>query len=297
MELNHLRVFYEVAKSGRFTEAAARLHISQSALSRSVALLEESEGVKLFERSKRGVALTPVGLEVFRYCEELFQTVQKITDTCRGTREVCAGPLRFATADHVIGNLLIPPLVAFRDEFPDVIPSAFIGTPDEIITTLLGTDCEFALLFAKVPSPQITYEPLREEPMALVVKSEIWRESRGANQTATLSKVLSKIGYISSVGAYAQGRPSRVMHELFGKMPRIGFEANGQEAQKRICLAGGGVAYLARFMVEDAIKNGELHDIEVDSPHSFKLWLATRKGHSMSLTAKTFLDRLRKEWA
>ena len=44
MELNHLRAFFEVAKVGRFTEAAKRLHISQSALSRSVALLEEGEG-------------------------------------------------------------------------------------------------------------------------------------------------------------------------------------------------------------------------------------------------------------
>ena len=89
MELNYLRVFYEVAKIGRFTEAAKRLHISQSALSRSVALLEEAQGVKLFERSKRGVALTAVGQDVFHYCEQLFQTVKRIEDVCSGTRESC----------------------------------------------------------------------------------------------------------------------------------------------------------------------------------------------------------------
>ena len=48
VELNYLRVFFEVAKVGRFTDAARELNISQSALSRSVALLEESQGVKTF---------------------------------------------------------------------------------------------------------------------------------------------------------------------------------------------------------------------------------------------------------
>ena len=97
MELNYLKVFFEVAKAGRFTEAAQRLNISQSALSRSVALLEESCGVQLFERSRKGVVLTAVGGEVFRQCEIIFQTMHRIDDVCRGIQETCAGPLRFAT--------------------------------------------------------------------------------------------------------------------------------------------------------------------------------------------------------
>src|ERR1700722_8298297 len=106
MELNHLRAFYEVARIGRFSEAARRLHISQSALSRSVALLEDAEGVQLFERSKKGVKLTKIGTEVFLRCERMFKTFEEIEGLCRGTREVCGGPLRFATTDHVTNELL-----------------------------------------------------------------------------------------------------------------------------------------------------------------------------------------------
>src|SRR3954464_15232373 len=107
MELNHLKVFYEVAKDGSFTDAARRLHISQSALSRSVALLEESENVILFERSKKGLTLTPIGEEVFRKCQDLFQVFHKISEVCRGVSESIEGPLRFASTDHVINHLLI----------------------------------------------------------------------------------------------------------------------------------------------------------------------------------------------
>lgn len=296
MELNHLRVFYEVAKIGRFSEAAQKLNISQSALSRAVALLEDSEQVQLFERSKRGVTLTPMGAEVFRYCEELFQTVHKIEEVCRGVRENCEGLLYFAATDHVTNDLLVHPLQSFRNEYPKVVPSIYTGTPDEIVQSLLNTECEFGLLFSKVNIPQIDYQPLKAEPMALVVHPEIWRECKGPNQQATLNKVLDRVGYIASIGAHTQSRPSRVLNEIFGKMPRIGFEANGQESQKRVCMNRGGIAYLAKFMVEKEIKAGLLHEIDVGPAHEFKLWLATKKGRVLSLPARVFLQRLRTLW-
>lgn len=296
MELNHLRVFFEVAKAGRFTEAAQRLNISQSALSRSVALLEESEGVKLFERSKRGVTLTPIGSEVFRQCEQLFQTVHRIRQACKGVQEMAEGPLRFATTDHVMNYLLPEPLKTFRESLPKVIPSIFLGSPDEILEKLLHTDCEFYLSFAKVAAPQVEFEVLREEPMALVVRSDIWRRTKAPNQSTRLDRVLDRIGYISSRGAHLQSRPSRVLRELFGGTPPIGIEVDGQEPQKRICLAGGGVAYLSRFMVAQEIERGELYEIDVQKPHAFKLWLAYRKGRELSLAARSFVDHLRATW-
>lgn len=296
MELNYLRVFFEVAKDGRFTDAAKRLNISQSALSRSVALLEETTGVKLFNRSKQGVQLTPTGEEVFRQCEQLFHTVRKINEICNGEQEVCEGPLRMATTDHIMNYLILQQLQSFRKDFHSVIPVISIGTPDEIINSVLAEEYEFGLLFAKVLTPQINYEPLHEEPMALVVQPEVWQECKSVNQAATIKKVLNKVGYISSVGATGQKRASRVLLELFGEMPRVGIEVSGQEEQKRICLSGGGIAYLSRFMVEKEIKSGQLYEINVEEPHVFKLWLATKKGKTLSMPSRRFLDRLRAQW-
>lgn len=295
MELNYLNVFYEVAKAGRFSEAARRLNISQSALSRSVALLEESEGVRLFERSKRGVKLTPTGEEVFRHCEEIFQTVHRISRLCRGSNEVCEGPLRFTTTDHIANYLLVEPIRDLRHQYPGVLPSIRIGMPDEIVDSLHESEDEFALLFAKVASPQIEYEALREEPMALVVQTSLWRDNRGASHSLTLNRLVEKAGYISSVGAHARSRQSRVLKELFGRVPRIACEVDGQEAQKRICISGGGMAYLSRFMVQAEIASGQLHEIEVEEPHTFNLWLARRKGKAPSLPAQRFIELLRQK--
>ena len=166
-------------------------------------------------------------------------------------------------------------------------PSVFTGTPESIVDTLLNTDCEFGLLFTKVTIPQIEYEILRSEKMALVCHPDLWKKHKN------LKSVLGDVGYIASIGATLQSRPSRVLSELFGDMPPIGMEANSQEAQKRFAMAGGGVAYLARFMVAQEIGEGKLYDIPIDHAHEFNLWRATRKGRPLSFSARTFLAYLR----
>ena len=254
-----------------------------------MALLEESEGVQLFERSKAGVQLTPLGQEVFTRCEELFKKFSDIENICRGQLETCEGPLRLATADHVTNDLLIKPMQKFLRDYPLVTPSVFIGVPDEIIQNLLYTECEFALLFAKIPLPTIDYQIIRAEPMALVCNPKIWKLNRQSSVQKTLKKVLSDVGYLASPGARLQSRPTRVLLELFGEMPKIGIETNSQEAQKRFCMAGAGVAYLQRFMVEKEIERGELIEVPLENLHSFNLWLATRRGRQLSLAARTFL--------
>lgn len=290
MELNYLRVFYEVAKTGKFSEAARKLNISQSALSRSVSLLEEGENVVLFDRSKNGVALTAKGIDVFRLCEQLFQTEKEIENLCRGSLEKCEGPLRFSASDHVINYVLPKSIREFKKAHPKVIPSIQSGTPDEIVNQLLNSDCEFALLFAKINTPQIEFKKLYPEKMSLVCHPDLWKECKSSSHEKTLKKLISKYGYISSIGVSTGKRTSQVLMELFGDFPKISFEVNNQEGQKRYCMNGEGVAYLTRFMVEKEIENGELFEIPMEHAHEFHLWLAKPKGRQLSLTAKTFLE-------
>jgi DNA-binding transcriptional LysR family regulator len=297
MELNYLRVFYEVAKSGKFSESAKKLSISQSALSRSVSLLEENEGVILFDRSKHGVQLTPKGLDVFRLCEKLFYTEKEIENVCREAQFKCEGLLKFAASDHIINDLLPETIRKFRKKHSEVVPSIRTGTPDEIIQLLLTSDCEFALMFAKINTPQIEFRRLHVERMSLVCHPDLWEECKSTNNEMTLKKIIGQYGYISSIGASLDRRSSQVLLELFGEQPKIGFEINSQESQKRYCIAKEGVAYLQHFMVKKEIENGELHEISIDHIHEFHLWLAKPKGKILSLNSRTFLQHMGMEFA
>lgn len=73
----HLEAFIAVADSSSFLKVSERLSLSPSALRKQVALLEDDLGVKLFERSPRGVKLTPGG-------KYIYQSAKKIIQECRG---------------------------------------------------------------------------------------------------------------------------------------------------------------------------------------------------------------------
>ncbi|MCO5143331.1 MAG: substrate-binding domain-containing protein, partial [Oligoflexia bacterium] len=229
----------------------------------------------------------------FLLCEQMFQTYQNIRSVCKGIREVCKGPLRFATSDHITNDLLVNPILQFKKDYPLVTPSIYTGTPDEIVEHILKTECEFGLLFSRPLLPQIDYQVLREEQMLLVCQPDLWKKNKKASVNKTLKEVISNSGYISSLGALLQTRPSKVLKELFGEMPKISLETNNQEAQKRFCIEGGGVAYLSKFMVEEEVKSEKLFSIPMDDLHEFNLWIARRKGRHLSLSARTFLQFLR----
>jgi DNA-binding transcriptional LysR family regulator len=293
MELNHLKYFYEVAKSGSFSEAARRLRISQSALSKAVALLEDREGVKLLERSKKGVALTEIGAEVYAQSEAVFQQLTDIENTCRGTKQSCSGLLAFGASDHVTNYLLVPPLKEMRAEHPLVIPSVLSATPHEIIAAIARNECEFGLFFTRVPAPNLTYEVLQTISMAVVCHPKFKKEIKNAEKPAQLRAAINELGFIGSVGLHYQHHPSEELIKLVGEQPNVSFEASSQETQKRLCLEGGGVAFLARFMVEEEIKNGDLIEVVLPRPLRLDLLLATRKSQALSLSARTFLEKLR----
>lgn len=288
MELNHLRHFYEVAKSGSFTEAARRLHISQSALSKAVALLEEAEGVKLFERSKQGVTLTRVGTEVFQKAQNLFQVLSDIENVCRGTKEKCEGPLRIGASDHVTNYLLLHAISRLRDRYPNVRPSILTGAPNELVGALLSDEIECGLFFTQIEVPQIIYEPVLSVEMAAVCAPKLLNARE--KSSSLLRDTIEKAGYISSVQSQYRSSPSEELLAALGKNPRVVFESNSQETQKRYCIDGGGVAFLAKFMVEEELKVGSLTEIPLKKPISLPLHLARRKGRSLSLNALTFLE-------
>lgn len=89
MELEKLRIFVAVARSGSFSLGARQLYISHSTTSRAIAALEEELGVRLVERGNRVLGLTAAGTVLLREAEELLKRAAEAADRVReaGTRE------------------------------------------------------------------------------------------------------------------------------------------------------------------------------------------------------------------
>lgn len=280
MELNYLQAFYHVAKEGSFTEAARKLRISQPSLSKSVGLLEAREGVKFLVRTKKGVTLTEIGEKVFADCEKIFQSIEDIQNTCRGTKEKCEGLFRFGASDHIANYILPTVVMDLRDEHPLLVPSIFSGTPHDTIALLLRRELEFGLFFTKLPTQGVEFETIGKAEFAAVCSAKVFSKSETLNLIGSIRRDYVK-------------HPAEALLKKVGKESEIIFESNSQEMQKRLCLEGAGYAVLARFMIADELKSKKLVEIPGYKAMSAEVLLATRKGHSLSLAARKLIDKLK----
>lgn len=292
MELNHLRHFYEVAKAASFTGASHKLRISQSSLSKSVGLLEENQGVKLFNRTKKGVLLTAIGREVFEKCQLLFNTAEEIENICLGKKEVYSGNVKLGASDHIVNYLLAERMLELKSQYPQVTCSIFSEAPNEIIKLILDSEIEYGLFFTKVAHPGIVYRRIGSVKMALVCQSYLLKEFKLKPTLSQLKLILQKLGMISSIGSQYLKHPSKPIFDLIGTNPKITFESNSQEAQKRLCLLGGGVAFLAYFMIEKELKDKSLVEIELETPLEFELFLASKRGNFISPAAEILFKNI-----
>jgi DNA-binding transcriptional LysR family regulator len=118
--LNDLLAFLAVGQERSFTRAAAKLGVSQSALSHTIRGLEERLGLRLLTRTTRNVAPTEAGERLLRTVGPRFEEIDAELDALSELREKPAGTIRITATDYAADTLLWPKLTKFLRQYPDV---------------------------------------------------------------------------------------------------------------------------------------------------------------------------------
>lgn len=119
-KLAALRAFVHVAQSGSFTAAAAQLATSPSAITKKVAALEKSIGVRLLNRTTHGVALTDEGAMSLERANRVLQEMEGIENQLHARRQAASGHLRVSMPSAMGHVYLLPAIGRFLDQHPDV---------------------------------------------------------------------------------------------------------------------------------------------------------------------------------
>lgn len=120
MNWDKLRIFHAVAKAGSFTRAGESLNLSQSAVSRHIAALEEQLSVSLFHRHARGLIMTEQGEILFHSARNIFEELEGIRTTLADTKGRPKGDLTVTTTVGFGSTWLTPRIRRFLDSYPDI---------------------------------------------------------------------------------------------------------------------------------------------------------------------------------
>jgi len=125
-DLNSLTIFAKVVEANSFSEAARRLKLPTSTVSRRVADLEDQLGVRLLVRSTRSLRLTDVGSEVLEHAQHSAELSEAVDNIASNHLSNVSGTLRLSAPPSISDSLLSPMICAFQASYPDVRVQIFV---------------------------------------------------------------------------------------------------------------------------------------------------------------------------
>lgn len=192
MTLNELRYIVAVAQERNFRRAAEKSFISQPALSLAIQKLEEELGLKIFERGKSDVSLTPVGSAIVEQAQRALEEVRRIREIARHGEDQLAGVLRLGVI-HSVGPYLLPDLVpALKKIAPGMALEIEENITANLDTLLRNGKLDVIIIALPFGDGSILTRSLYDEPFEVVVGNEHrWANRRNIKaQELSAEKVL-----------------------------------------------------------------------------------------------------------
>lgn len=171
--LRQLRAFVALAKTGNFTLAAQYLHVTQSALSGLIKELEQTLGMRLFDRSTRRIALTDMGRELHPLFSQMIDDLDGALANIADHAHLRKGLVRIAAPQLLACTLLPDAIAAWRERYPDVSISLVDAPVEDVTTHVLSGQVDIGINPERSPglerAPQLEARLLMEMPFEAVV--------------------------------------------------------------------------------------------------------------------------------
>jgi len=178
IELRHLKAVAALAETGSVTLAAARLHLTQSALSHQLAGLEDSIGMAVFERQQRPLRLTGAGEELLFLARRVLPEVDAARQSlARMKTQPAARELRIAVECHTCYDWLMPAMDAYREHHPEVEMDLVPGFHTEPLALLDERRADLVIVSEAKRQAGVVHHPLfAYEMVALTARAHLLAE-------------------------------------------------------------------------------------------------------------------------
>lgn len=234
-----LKAFHAVALYGGFSRAAARLALTQPAVSDHVRKLEDQYGVQLFSRSTRGVTLTDMGRKLFAIAERQFEAEKEAQELLSRARTLEEGQLTIG-ADAAVH--ILPRIARYRTAFPGIDIRLVAGNSAELLARLESFAIDIAVTAERPASDAVLAKRLREDRLvAVVAKSKAAQLARKLSfaRLASLPLILREQGSVTRQLLTDEMRRR-------GLKPAASIEIESREAAREAAAQGLGLAIMSQ---------------------------------------------------
>lgn len=286
MDINGLRAFVAVARSGSFSEAAEQLHITQPAVSKRIAGLEEQLDKSLFDRNGRVIRLTEAGEILLAAAEQIVRSVDVAGDQIRSMGNDVTGRLSIATSHHIGIHRLPNVLRQFTTRYPDVELDLRFTDSELAADDVLRGRIELAVATLPIVAPPaLEVTPIWNDRLVVVcnkqhalLRTGNKRNRPGAEELAAFPAVLPSRSTITR----------QIVTEFLqqsGEQVQVALETNYLETIRVMVEVGLGWSVLPETMVSDDITAIDVKGFDLQRT----LGLMRVKAHSLSVAASRFV--------
>lgn len=254
MNLNDLTLFAQAVESGGFAPAARRFSVPKSTLSKRVAALEASLGVRLIERNSRSFRLTDTGHDFYQHARAALVEVESAQQVVQSRLAEPSGTVRLTAAVPVVQFQLAPHLPALARTWPRL--QLQLHASDRFVDLVQeGFDIALRSHFAPLPDSGLVQRTLMVEPVVLVAAPTYLREHGVPRQPADLA---AHHGLLTAVDAarWTLSKDKGDTVQTVEPQPRL--VADESVALLHAATAGLGIVCLPHTICQHHLARGEL---------------------------------------
>ncbi|TQF16205.1 LysR family transcriptional regulator [Myxococcus llanfairpwllgwyngyllgogerychwyrndrobwllllantysiliogogogochensis] len=283
--LSNIDAFVRAVEDGNFTQAARRLHITASAVSRRIARLEEELGVRLFQRTTRALRLTDDGRDFYARCQHILAELGEAKESLARSRNRPTGRLR-VEVPQVIGQLVLTPaLPRFLQAYPGI--ELHLTMRDEVVDPITeGADV--LIRMGPLTDSRLVARSLAMTRMVAVAAPDYLKQHGTPAMPSDLSHHQC-LGFLRQgvVGEWRFKGPEGITRVA----PRGAFHVSQGATLRDAAAMGLGIAWMMDFMVTRELATGALVTVlDTYAGEERPIYLLHPPGRHLPSRVRVFLD-------
>lgn len=290
MEFKQLRSFIEVVREGGFTQAAKTLYVSQSAVSKQVAQLEESLGVTLLDRQGSQVSLTAAGRVVLNRAEEMLMLRNGLLRELDDLSNLARGELHLGLPMLGSDTLFAKAFAEYRRLYPNVTIHLIEGGSHAIEHAVMTGELELGASLTP-NDPAFASQPFCDEPLDALLPAD--------HPLANLKEVdliqLADTPFLLYQRSFVLNDRLLQACQQVGFTPKEGGRSGQADFLAALVAAGQGVVLLPQVVARGLVRPGVVH-VTLKAPEILRWDIAFiwREGAYLSKAAQAWLALVRR---